>query len=692
MNPTPLFDTLLANAQHGILLVNQDTEIVYLNPWLERRASIELNLSKGELVKDTFNLQSDCHFIQTLDNCLRQQDSMTLTPPNNTYSLPLFDTDKCSTICQQIQFKPFYYQDSLHCLIEIFDITDTLFRSEQSHQRTQSLLSITKNLKSSESKLRNVIDHIQQGLLTFDAKGLVLDYNTEVKTLFNSPLIDITEILPELNLRDLSMDDALTQLGLNNQQTWFELKHCQQLTDRHFEICICKIDQADKLFYLAQLRDITALKKQQQHLSEVARIDPLTGIANRLVLDDRIAQALARSQRTGHLMAMVLLDLDEFKQINDSLGHQAGDKLLKIVANRLTKVVRKTDTVARLGGDEFCIIFEKIDSQEQCRDMLKKLIIQVEKSTLLSGHAINPKASIGACICRGDIDKQELYKRADAAMYQAKKMTRGSIKIYQHNEEQKRQSTLQIQLEKGLDYTELELYFQPSLSTNDQELVSIEALLRWRFNGKAMLPKQFISLMEQDGCFTQIERWVIHEACRQRKSWLQKELIEDSVTLAVNISQSFFYHPSLIKMLKNELNRFDLAPSMLELDIKEATLLLSSKRAAKIMSDLKELGVKIAIDNFGLGMSSLAILHHHPIDRIKLDKQLFHNNATESLPLIVGIIEAARSLKIDVLAEGIENQTMLEYLQEYKCDAYQGYVIAKPSRSEVFESFLKNTV
>ena len=692
MNNLHLLNTLLSHAQHGVLVVDDQFDILFFNNWLATRAGLELNEYQGKNILSALGLETHSAFADAVSECFRVQQPINLCPPNDTFTLPLFDSGKCLPICQQLHLSVFNYQSKQYCQIEVFDVSNTLYRQEQSNQRAHSLLQMSKALKQSESKLRSVVDHIQQGLLTFDEKGLILDYNQTIKKIFSSPLIDITELLPELNLRDYALGSALEQLGLNQSEQWLSLKHCKALTDCHYEISITKINHPTEPFYLAQLRDVTSFKQQEAQLSEIARLDPLTQIPNRLVLEDRTEQALGRSKRNQQFMAMVLIDLDEFKQINDSLGHQSGDKLLKVVAKRISQSIRKTDTVARLGGDEFCIIFEQIDSHEQCRDLLKKLVNQLERPTLLNGHEITPKASVGACITKGEIDQQELYKRADSAMYQAKKMTRGSIKIYQHNHEQKRHSTLQNELNKGLDYTELELFFQPSLSTSEQALVSIEALLRWRLNGKAMLPKQFICVMEQDGCFTEIERWVIHEACRQRKAWLQKELINDDVTLAVNISQSFFYHPSLIKMLRNELNRFELDASMLELDIKESTLLLSSKRATKILKELKELGVKIAIDNFGMGVSSLAILHHHPIDRIKLDKQLFQNNATHSLPLIIGIIEAARSLNIDILAEGIENKTMLDYLIQVKCDAYQGYLIAKPSRNDVFESFLKNTV
>ncbi len=535
---------------------------------------------------------------------------------------------------------------------------------------------------STRTMLEQVNTNIKMGLCIFDKFGNILEHNDQLNLITKNEPKHITQFTRTPLEQLLNYCDKNQCLA-----TWHAtnvVKPSQR--NHHYELAISNYQDA----YLMQVRDVSRHKILHKELSLLATIDPLTGLANRQVFEDRLSEALKRSKRNKQQVAFVLLDLDNFKQINDSLGHQAGDKLLVTLAERLKKNVRNSDTLARLGGDEFCIIFEQVSSHESLRKKLKLIANQINKPIEIASQKVACKASIGVCLCHGELDEVEVYKRADAAMYQAKNATRGSIKIHQETELFNQHESISEQLEQQIDYSQFELFFQPSMDTETRELCSIEALLRWRENGKACLPKEFIKVMERSGHFVEIESWVIHEACRCRKTWQEQKVLSDKVPITINISQSYFYYPGFIKHLSNEINRFSLEPSMIELDIKESCVLEGIKKSQKILSELNQLGVKIALDQFGTGVSSICMLHNHPISRIKLDRSLINEPNKQNWQLINGIIQAAHPLKVKVVAEGVECHATLTKLKQECCDAVQGYLLSRPAKFKVMQQFIKN--
>lgn len=541
-------------------------------------------------------------------------------------------------------------------------------------------------IKFTEQKPEQTVtlnNKVQLGLITFTLNGDVISTNPYFDAICSKDIKHIEQLI--YGKLESIVNTKKSLMGSCNWQS-IKLKHMPR--NRFYEYTIdCHHEH-----YLLQIRDVTRLTLKHQELKAQATTDPLTGLANRQVFDDRLSQSVIRAKRNQHKVGLVLIDLDDFKQINDSLGHQAGDKLLSEIANRLKTYVRKSDTIARLGGDEFCIIFEEVQSEKSVRDKLKKLSDAIAQPITLKNQRIFPKASLGACITDGEIEENEIYKRADAAMYSAKNMKRGSIKIHQLTQSYHHKSSIQDQLRQDIDYSQFELFFQPSVTPRSHNVCSIEALLRWRENGKPCLPKTFFDVIEQEGHANTIESWVIHEACRCRSNWASKRLVDNKVPVSINVSKSYFYHPNFIPHLQNEINRFGLNPGMIEVDVEESILLMSEKKAIQITKQLETLGVKIAIDHYGDSHTSLRTLHAFPISRIKLDRSLTNCTSTLNNMLVKSIIHAAQALNIEVVGEGIETPELEQFFTECNCDALQGYRISRPTKEQTLETFLHSSV
>ncbi|WP_372771367.1 putative bifunctional diguanylate cyclase/phosphodiesterase [Pseudoalteromonas sp.] len=545
------------------------------------------------------------------------------------------------------------------------------------NEQPSKLIRLKTNMPQSD-----VVSKLNLGLITFDMNGTIISTNNYFDEICKRQVKHIEELLYEPYPH---IFESLNQPASKSCR-WQTIKLKYLPRNRHYEYVINQHHQ----HYLMQVRDVTQLTLKHRALQQQAALDPLTGLANRQVFEDRLSQALIRTKRSQQKIALALLDLDDFKQVNDSLGHHVGDQLLNTIACRLKEYVRKSDTVARLGGDEFCIIFEQVNSEQSVRSKLRKLNDALSRPIMLQGHTLYPKASLGACITDGNLDENEIYKRADAAMYGAKNMKRGSVKLHQATESFNHSSSIKEQLNNEIDYSQFELFFQPSVTTNTQQVCSIEALLRWRENGKPSLPKEFFNVIESEGHANKIESWVIHEACRCRKTWAEKKLIDSSVPISINISKSYFYHPNFLPHLHNELARFNISPEMIELDIEESCLTSAEKKSLQITKKLSDIGVKIAIDRFGSSHTSLRTLHDFPINRIKLDRKLVANLDSIDSLLVKSIINAAQQLNIEVVGEGVESDELIDFYTDCSCDALQGYIISRPAKQQSLELYLKS--
>ncbi|RXT08969.1 EAL domain-containing protein [Ammoniphilus sp. CFH 90114] len=445
--------------------------------------------------------------------------------------------------------------------------------------------------------------------------------------------------------------------------------------------------------YVGMFSDITERKKSEEHLKFLAHYDVLTELPNRFLFQDRLTQALLQAQRLGRQVAVMFLDLDRFKWINDTYGHGIGDQLLQSVANRLKKCVRKSDTVARLGGDEFTVILSTIQQAKDAAKVAEKIAQALSQPFQLEENEFFITTSIGISVYPADGRNLEtLIKNADAAMYCAKELGNN----YQFfTTEMKETTTEKIMLEnslhKALDRHEFMVYYQPQVDIHTREIISMEALIRWNHPEMGVVsPAEFIPLAEETGLIVQIGEWVLETVCRQNKAWQDNGY--KPMKIAVNLSPRQLQDKGLLKTISRILRETKLDPSYLELEITEGISIHHIDSIIKIIDGIRDLGVTVSIDDFGTGYSSLSYLKQYRIDRLKIDRSFVKDILTDprNAAIAKAIIELAHGLELNVVAEGIESEEELHFFKDNRCDAVQGYLFYKPMPIQEVESMLKN--
>jgi diguanylate cyclase (GGDEF)-like protein/PAS domain S-box-containing protein len=428
--------------------------------------------------------------------------------------------------------------------------------------------------------------------------------------------------------------------------------------------------------------DISSRKEAEQRIQQLAYCDTLTGLANRLTLLDRLQQALAQARRDGNRVGLFFLDLDNFKDVNDTQGHHFGDLLLREVALRLGSCVRDCDTLARLGGDEFIVLMAGIGSLEGAAIAARRVLAVFDAPFVIEGRQVFSGASIGIALYPEDAgDAEGLLKCADAAMYQAKADGKQSCHFFSRelNERNLRRVTMENGLHYGLEREEFFLEYQPQWNVRTGRIVGVEALLRWQHADFGLLqPCEFIPLTEKTGTIVDIGEWVLRTACRQGKEWIDRGLT--GLRVAVNISGQQLRAPDFPGMLERVLSETGLPPGSLELEFTEGILMNDVERTVDTLRALKERGVRLSIDDFGTGYSALSHLQRFPIDRIKIDRAFLRELATGSDKgtIVTAILALAKNLRIAVMAEGVETGEQLRFLTLHGCDELQGYFLARP--------------
>ncbi len=440
-------------------------------------------------------------------------------------------------------------------------------------------------------------------------------------------------------------------------------------------------------------RDVSAARAMADQITHSAEHDFLTGLPNRMLLNDRVNQAIAMAPRHHKRVAVLFLDLDGFKHINDSLGHPIGDKLLQSIAKRLVECVRASDTVSRQGGDEFVVLLSEVERSEDTAITARRMLQTVAEAHSIDNHDLHVTTSIGVSVFPDDgLDAETLIKNADTAMYQAKENGRQSYKFFKPamNVRAVERQAIEESLRRALERQEFAVHYQPKVSLKTGEITGAEALLRWTHPVRGPIsPAQFIPIAEDCGLIRPIGNWILREACRQARVWLDAGL--PLASIAVNISAVQFRNESFLQGVFATLEETGLDPNFLELELTESVLMKHAESTEVILKTLRAQGVQLAVDDFGTGYSSLSYLRRFAIDALKIDQSFVRQitTAPSETTIVTAVISMGRSLNLRVVAEGVETQEELAFLQAQQCDQAQGYYFSRPVGAPQFAELLE---
>jgi diguanylate cyclase (GGDEF)-like protein len=470
-----------------------------------------------------------------------------------------------------------------------------------------------------------------------------------------------------------------------------------------------RVDIDDKTYLVGMGIDISKRKQAEKQINHLAYYDSLTGLPNRQFFTDRLTRCLKNIKRNKGYAAVLFFDIDDFKRINDTLGHSIGDSLLKELASRITECIRENDSVSRqnifkgedfslsrLGGDEFIILLSNIRAPEDAVIVAQRLMKAISQPFQLKDHEIIVTMSIGIAICPDDgLDANTIVRNADMAMYKAKSQGKNNYQFYTKsmNEIIYKRLMIENDLRRAIDNNELQLNYQPRIDGQTGVISSMEALLRWNRPGKGLVsPAEFIPVAEDTGLIIPIGEWVLKTACSQNLAWQESGL--PPMTVSVNISGKQFQREDFMATILRVLEYSSLDPKYLELEVTENILMKNVNSNIDIMKQLSELGIRISIDDFGTGYSSFNYLKHFPVNVLKIDKSFIDDitNNAKDLAIVSAIILMAHSLNLTVVAEGVEEIEQLELLLDYKCDEIQGYYYSRPLPANEFVDFVKKSM
>lgn len=566
---------------------------------------------------------------------------------------------------------------------------------------TQLVFTDITQRKESEAKLQQavqIIEHTMEGVVITDGEGNITSVNPAFCGITGYSEAEIINQHPDLLKSDRHPQEFFDELwtvvrktGSWRGEIWNQRKNGEVYPA--WMTISCVRDEHDKiLHYVAVFSDITSIKKSQSQLEHLAHHDSLTNLPNRLLFEDRLQHAISQSKRQGHQLAVLFLDLDHFKNINDTLGHAVGDELLKEVAARLQSMLRDGDTAARLGGDEFTVLVESIEDPSQAAVVAAKIQEDFKTPYKIAGRELHVTTSIGISIYPEDgLTVADLTKNADAAMYQAKEQGRNNYRYY--TSELTRSAferlLLETELRGALNKDQLLLYYQPQISLKNGQMTGAEAVLRWHHPRLGIIPPaRFIPLAEESGLIHEIGHWVLKEACEQTRYLHKQGLFQGR--MAINLSVRQIMQTDLILRFEQIIADSECPPDMLQLEVTEGIFMGQMQHSVPVLDVFKKLGVSIAIDDFGTGYSSLSYLKQLPIDKLKIDRSFIRDlpNDSDAIAITQAIISLGKNLGLHIIAEGVETLAQQALLQKMGCEEGQGYLYSPPVPVNAFEEML----
>src|SRR5471032_855215 len=558
----------------------------------------------------------------------------------------------------------------------------------------------TARLREREARLQAILNKAADAILTIDGDGVLLSANAAAGRLFGYAPENMTK-LPLDRLIPVGVGDAagLDAAGLLRMIAC-GVTHEYELTGWRSDgnefplaMSVSEVELPDEHLFVAILHDLTAQQLAQERIHRLAHHDTLTGLDNRLSLNLRLDQLLAQTRRGGGTAAVLFIDLDHFKKINDTHGHQTGDLLLIAVAQRLQELLREVDTIARLGGDEFIVVTSGNVTPDEASNIAVRIVDALMAPYLLDGKNVHSGASVGVAMFPGDGDDgSTLLRHADTAMYAAKSQGRGNFQFFSAamNTATHERLLLENRLWLALEQNEFELYLQPQIRLSDQAIIGAEALLRWHHPELGMVaPDRFIPIAEESGLILPLGDWVLRRAFALLGAWRAQGL--GQLRIAVNLSARQCHGAGLLPLLDSLLADSGIDAALLELEITESAAMQDPERSRTLLRELRARGIKVAIDDFGTGYSSLSYLKLFEIDRIKIDRGFVKDIETDpnDAVIVAATIALAHTLGLSVTAEGVETQAQCDFLRAKQCEEAQGYLFARPMPAGVFEAMMQ---
>ncbi len=569
------------------------------------------------------------------------------------------------------------------------ELSSRLTRTAESHNQLEQLFSI----------INATLQASQDGILLMDEDGYPIIFNQRAAELLDTTQDFIgratcADILQLLQRKARNTDAFSAQLTAIEQDPLTTTSGTLELNNGTVVEIYShpRLQDGEVMGRAWTLHDISELRNSEREMRHRAYHDPLTDLPNRDLFTDRITHALSRYQREQHELALLFIDLDGFKCVNDTLGHETGDQLLVEVAERLVKVVREQDTIARHGGDEFLVLLENVDSAQHVREVSQRILDALTEAFVYHEQDICISASIGITLAPADgSDPERLIRNADMAMYRAKQAGRNNYQFFQPDmaESSIRQLCLQNQIHQGLRNNEFILHYQPKIDLHSGKIAGAEALIRWAHDDKLVAPGEFISAAEKNGQIVPLSEWMLDTACQQLKAW--RPLLPAGFVLSVNLSTIHFRQKNLIEYLSKTLEKYQLPAHCLDLELTESVVLDSPERSIDKLQQLRDIGLHLSIDDFGTGYSSFNYLKNMPVDTVKIDRSFIQgiDHSQRDLSLVESIIDIAHTLEMKVVAEGIETLASHQRLLDIGCDQAQGYHYHRPMSVRRFTQTLQ---
>jgi len=540
----------------------------------------------------------------------------------------------------------------------------------------------------SERKFRSVIESANDSIILSDRTGTIISWNKGAERIFGFTEKDALGKNLQIIIPDkfkVAHQQGMERYLLSGEPkvigNTVELEGLRKDgSEFPIELSLAAWQEDNQVYFSSIIRDITERKRNEKKINQMVYRDPLTGLPNRLLLNDRLSQALELADETKQTIGIMFIDLDRFKYINDTLGHAVGDQLLIEIAKRIQSCVGKNDTVCRQGGDEFIVLIPNTTADEVSK-IAQQIVDLFSSSVMVNEQELFVTPSIGIAMYPGDgRDIETLIKNADTAMYRVKEQGKNNFQFYtpEMNEAVTKKMKLEIGLRKALERDEFKIVYQPQIDVETGGIIGVEALLRWHHpEWGTISPAEFIPIAEETGLILQIGEWVLHRACRQNKAW--QDAGYTPLRMAVNISSRQFQQSDLVERVSRILRETELAPQYLELELTES-IIQDSKYAVAKMHMLKEMGIHLSIDDFGTGYSSLSYLKTFPIHTLKIDQSFTRNIYADpkDASLVETIIAMAHNLDLKVIAEGVETKEQLQFLQQKQCNEAQGYYFSRP--------------